>query len=269
MRGVAVALRPSTDFAPARLAELFTAGYEGYFVPMKIDEATFAYMVDIFDLDLAGSFVACDGDEPVGLANLGLRRDRTWLGGVGVVPAARRRGIGEQLTLALMQSARERGAAQMGLEVITGNAPAITLYRKLGFDILRELEVLSLPAADEGGPAQEVPVDVAQALISARREDPEPWQREDETVAHLASREPPPQALVAGDAAAIYRMSGPAVGLLQAAGGETGLKEIVATLRAIGPVSAVNYPAGGEVSVVLQGAGAEVTLRQHEMLAEL
>jgi GNAT superfamily N-acetyltransferase len=266
---VAVALRPSTDFTSAQLTELFTAGYEGYFVPMKIDEAGFDQMADVLDFDLACSRVALDGDTPVGLANLGLRGPRTWLGGIGVTPPARRRGIGEQLTRALMDSARERGATQMLLEVITENAPAIALYEKLGFEHVRELEVLSLPEAAGGGGAEEVPLDVAQALIAARREEPEPWQREDETVAHLIARDPAPRALVAGDAAAIYRMSGPAVSLVQAAGGDTGLSGIITELRALGPVSAVNFPAGGAVSAMMREAGAEVTLRQYEMVAPL
>ena len=264
---MAVTLRPSTDFTTAELAELFTASYEGYFVPFKVDEATVGYMVEVFDLDVAGSLVALDGDTPVGLANLGLRGERTWLGGVGVVPSHRRGGIGEQLTRALMDSARERGATEMLLEVITENTPAIALYEKLGFAHVRELEVLSLPEAPGGGGAEEVPLDVAQALIAARREEPEPWQREDETVAHLVGRDPAPQALVAGDAAAIYRMTGPTASLVQAAGGDTGLYGIVTALRALGPVSAVNYPAGGAVSTVMREAGAEVTLRQYEMVA--
>jgi hypothetical protein len=226
-------------------------------------------MVESFDLDVAGSLVALDGDTPVGLANLGLRGERSWLGGIGVVSSHRRGGIGEQLTRALMDSARERGATKMLLEVITENAPAIALYEKLGFEHVRELEVLSLPEASGGGGAEEVPLEVAQALIGARREEPEPWQREDETIAHLIARDPAPQALVAGDAAAIYRMSGPAVSLVQAAGGDTGLGGIITELRALGPVSAVNYPARGAVSAVMREEGGEVTLRQHEMVAAL
>ena len=88
-------LRPSTELTRAELAQLFTAAYEGYFVPFQVDQARLAQMVDVFDLDLGRSLVAYDGDTPVGLANLGLRGERTWLGGVGVVTSHRRRGIGE------------------------------------------------------------------------------------------------------------------------------------------------------------------------------
>ena len=208
-----VSLRPSTDSTSAQLAELFTAGYEGYFVPMKIDEAGFDQMADVLDFDLTCSRVALDGGTPVGLANLGLRGPRSWLGGIGVTPPARRRGIGEQLTRALMDGARRARR--------DGDAARGDHGERTGDRALREARVrarprargLSLPEAAGGGGAEEAPLDVAQALIAARREDPEPWQREDETVAHLLGREPAPQALVAGDAAAIYRMSGPAASL--------------------------------------------------------
>ncbi len=78
-------LRPSAELTRRELAELFTAAYEDYYVPFEVDEARLAHMVDAFDLALDRSLVAWDGDTPVGLANLGLRGQRTWLGGVGVV----------------------------------------------------------------------------------------------------------------------------------------------------------------------------------------
>jgi hypothetical protein len=92
---VPVGVRSSTELSYGELAALFTAAYEGYFVPFTVDEATFDFMVDVFDLDLSESLVAHDDDGPVGLANLGRWGRRTWLGGVGVVRQRRRQGIGE------------------------------------------------------------------------------------------------------------------------------------------------------------------------------
>src|SRR5439155_26804519 len=137
-----------------------------------------------FDLDLEESLVAVDGGEPVGLANLGRRGERTWLG--GVVPKSRRAGVGELLTRGLLDRARATGAREMVLEVIVENAPAIALYEKLGFVTTRVLEVLCLAARESGGRAEELPLEAAQALIAARRDAPEPSERADETVAILA-----------------------------------------------------------------------------------
>jgi ribosomal protein S18 acetylase RimI-like enzyme len=268
---VPVELRPSAELPLGDLAALFTAAYDGYFVPFSVDGPTLQYMVDVFGLDLASSLVALEDGTPIGLANLGRRGGRSWLGGVGVVPSRRRSGVGELLTRELLDRARAAGCTELVLEVIVENAPAIALYEKLGFAHTRELEVLALPPVDSGGGAgaEEAPLDAVHALVRARREEPEPWQRDDDTVGALAGREPPPQGLVAGDAAAIFRPGGEGVGLVQAAGGERGLQAIVAALRARGPVSAVNFPAPGAVAAVLRAAGAQVSLRQHEMVAPL
>jgi GNAT superfamily N-acetyltransferase len=254
-----VKLRPSTELTRADLAELFTAAYEGYYVPFQVDEARLTHMVDAFDLDLDRSLIAWDGDTPVGLANLGLRGERTWLGGVGVVKAARRRGIGEQLTRALLDQARDAGARRMLLEVIVENEPAIALYEKLGFRTTRLLEVLTLDRA-EGGTAEEVELEQARRLIPA---EPEPWQRDDDTVANLAGV----AALATGTAAVVYRTEGERVNLLQA-GGE-GVGDLITALRARGPILALNYPAGGPVATALHDAGATLVLRQHEMVVGL
>jgi ribosomal protein S18 acetylase RimI-like enzyme len=268
-RPVAVELRPAAELSMAALADLFTAAYDGYLVPFAVDEATLAYMVDAFDLDLDGSLVAVDGRTPVGLANLGRRGEAAWIGGIGVVPDRRRKGIGERLMRGVVGGAREAGARVLTLEVIVGNDRARALYEKLGFVTTRELEILSLAGQGGGGEAEPLPLDAARRLIAARRDGAEPWQRADETLDNLARRDPLLQALVSGDAAAIFRVSEGRVGLLQAAGSGSGLHRLAAALRCFGTVAAANYPAQGPVAAVLREAGAEVTLRQFEMALAL
>ena len=53
-----------------------------------------------------------------------------------VVVAASHRGlrIAEQMLALVEQLARERGACKLTLEVLSGNAPAAKLYRRVGFD---------------------------------------------------------------------------------------------------------------------------------------
>src|SRR3954452_4862362 len=145
---MAVELRRSSEFSLSQLAAIFTAAYEGYVVPFVVDEASLAYMVDAFDLDLTRSFVAVEAGRPIGLANLGLRGERAWLGGVGVVPPHRGAGIGELLTRNLLDGARAAGAREMALEVIVENVPAITLHGILGFARTRDPEVLYVAVAE-------------------------------------------------------------------------------------------------------------------------
>jgi ribosomal protein S18 acetylase RimI-like enzyme len=264
-----VEFRQSTEFFLAELASIFTASYHGYFIPFAVDETQLEYMVEVFDLDLSRSLVAVERQRPVGLANLGRRGERTWLGGIGVVPEHRGSGVGESLVRMLLDRAREAGAREMVLEVIVENVPAIALYEKLGFARTRELEVLSLAAATEHSKARETDLEDGLRVVAATRSGPEPWQRADETVANLARRGSTPRAIIVDGAAAVFSQEGDRVSLLQAAGDAAGLGALAAALRSRGTVSALNFPADQPVVTALREAGAEVRLRQYEMLLAL
>ena len=264
-----VEFRRSKEFSLAELASVFTASYHGYFIPLVVDETQLRYMVEVFDLDLSRSLVAVERQRPVGLSNLGRRGERTWLGGIGVVPDHRGSGVGESLTRMLLDQAREAGAREMVLEVIVENAPAIALYEKLGFAQTRELEVLSLAAATEYSEARETEFGEGLRVVAAPRSGPEPWQRAEETVANLARRGSTPRAIIVDGAAAVFTQDGDRVSLLQAAGDAAGLGALAAELRSRGTISALNFPAGGPVATALREAGAEVRLRQYEMVLPL
>jgi len=261
-----VEFRRSTEFSLAELASVFTASYDGYFIPFVVDETQLGYMVEVFDLDLSRSLVAVERERPIGLANLGRRPEGTWLGGVGVVPNHRGSGVGESLTRLLLDQAREAGAREMVLEVIVENTPAIALYEKLGFARTRVLEVLSLAAATEHSEGRETDLEEGLQVIAASRGGPEPWQRSDETVANLARRGSPPQAISVDGAAAVFSQDSDRVSLLQAGGDTADLGALAAALRSRGNVSAVNFPACEPVATALREAGATVRLRQHEMV---
>lgn len=52
---------------------------------------------------------------------------------LAVLPAARRRGIGQTLVARFFTDAQSRGAERAFLEVLAENAPAIALYERSGF----------------------------------------------------------------------------------------------------------------------------------------
>ncbi len=51
------------------------------------------------------------------------------------LPSVRRRGVGRRLVTSMLAWAREEGATDGYLQVVATNAPAIALYRQLGFDV--------------------------------------------------------------------------------------------------------------------------------------
>lgn len=257
-------IRSARSLAPAERAELFNAAYEGYLVPFHVDEATLAFMDDAFDLDLDASRIAFRGGAPVGLGNLGVRGEDAWIGGVGVVAGTRRSGVGEALMLALHEEARERGVRRVWLEVIVENRGAFALYEKLGYRTVRDVEVWSLPSAedDAANETRDISADEAQARIRELGSDREPWQRADGTLAHYSDA----LGLVTDTGAVVYRQPGEHVQVVQIAGEP---EPLLRALRALGQVSVLNLPEEDAAARVLGELGGSVVVRQHEMLLDL
>ena len=78
-------------------------------------------------------FVAKDGDRIVGWAGMTWVLDEGSVSDIAVLPAFRRQGLGRALTEALIEECRGLSLSCLLLEVRVSNAPAIALYRSLGF----------------------------------------------------------------------------------------------------------------------------------------
>jgi GNAT superfamily N-acetyltransferase len=233
-----VKLVPANSLSFAELAELFTRGYEGYYLPIRVEEPTMRYMVETWDIDLSRSRVA----PGAGVCNLGVRGERGWIGGLGVAPEARRHGVGRALMVAVLDAA----PPAVTLEVLEQNEPAIRLYESLGFERRRVLEVWSLPKRE---------------AVEARSADPAPlgqhdlpWQRED------ASLPPGYERVEVDGGAMLFRGST----ILQL---EASDEDAAAALLARGrPLTYVNVPEGDVAIAALERLGGERTARQFEML---
>jgi ribosomal protein S18 acetylase RimI-like enzyme len=261
---VTLDLRPAGTLDTERLAGLFTAGYEDYYVPLRIDAASLEFMIRAWDLDLEASRIAVRDGEPVGICMLGVRGDEGWIGGLGVVVPERRGGHGARLMEAVLDEARSGGLREVRLEVIVENERAIPLYERLGFELTRELEAWSLPGAP--GAVSEVDAKRAQAWIREHRSDREPWQRDDGTLAHLDDL----VGLEADGGAAVVRVSGDAVSVQQLAGSEGALREVLSAARALGDaVRVLNLPVGHPGGAALRDLGGRIDVRQHEMTLTL
>lgn len=76
------------------------------------------------------------GDEVVGYIVYWQIRDDVQVNNIAVHPDCRGLGLGEALMRYAIDRTREAGAAFMTLEVRRSNEPALTLYKKLGFEIM-------------------------------------------------------------------------------------------------------------------------------------
>ena len=86
-----------------------------------------------------GVFVGSAG-EPCGFVMSRLAADEAEILSIVVAGGKRRSGLGQSLLCAHMAQLAARGAAQLFLEVEEGNAPAIGLYQRLGFETVGRRE---------------------------------------------------------------------------------------------------------------------------------
>jgi GNAT superfamily N-acetyltransferase len=267
-----VEVQAADRLSPARLAEVFNAGFSDYAVALQLDEAALREHVHSNDIDLAWSRVAiCE--RPVALALIAHRGAEAWVGGMGTAPTHRRRGIGEQVLVEGLAAARSHGCQAAWLEVLADNERAIRLYEKLGFQPERMLTVWSRDPAPAvaGEPSRPVTATLARAWIAAHRADREPWQRADASLDRMQETGAELQAQAverAGKTAAavVYRGRPDAVTVLALAA--TDIEAAVAVLTPIASGRTLrlsNLPADSPLSPALEHLGAEPVVRQLEM----
>jgi ribosomal protein S18 acetylase RimI-like enzyme len=244
-------------------------------VPLHVDAGAVAFMQDALDLEPERSCVAWRDGQPVGLAMLGVRGDAGWVGGMGVVAAARRAGIGEQLMRALIERARGAGVHRLGLEVLEHNLGARALYEKLGFRVWRRLEVLALegPGTPPPGAAAACDPRDARRRIARARRAAEPWQRADATVDRLDVSTPALRAVTTVGGDAVYRITEGRASVLQLhATSETGAGLLLDTIRSRAGVRMLRYlnvPSDDPAAKALRARGAVCDAAQFEMALEL
>jgi ribosomal-protein-alanine N-acetyltransferase len=95
--------------------------------------STEAYREELADRRHRYYIAAVDDGGLVGWAGVRVIADVAEILTVGVVPTARRRGIGAQLVAELLVESRRRGAEQVFLDVRADNEDAQRIYERAGF----------------------------------------------------------------------------------------------------------------------------------------
>jgi len=142
------------------------AYWTSYEQALELDEATWR------DRIVATFHVQAHlGDDPVGSVGMwdGSHPDPgdTNLIAMYVAPRARRQQVGERLVQAVLGEARRRGLRRVVLQVTDNNAPALSLYERMGFSLTgvqaphprrSELVLLEMAAVLELAAVLDVPV---------------------------------------------------------------------------------------------------------------
>jgi ribosomal protein S18 acetylase RimI-like enzyme len=182
---VDIKLLPASGFSIDDLTAIYNQTRVDYMVPMPMNAARLAEYISVYDVDLDHSLVAKQGDEMRGVAMLGVREGRAWITRLGVIPTTRRTGVGEALTVGLLEQAERLNIQFDMLEVIKNNTPAHTLFLKLGFYEIGELLVLRRSPVPPPDPvvADAQRLDRAESLILVGRDrGTQPWTNQSESL---------------------------------------------------------------------------------------
>ena len=190
---------PASDYPSADLVDILNRGFEGYFVPITFHVTSFLNMVRKDGIDLTASRILLKDEKPIGIALLARRGWTSRLAAMGVAKECRGMGAGSWFMEGLIHEARPRGEREMLLEVIERNVPAVHLYQKCGFEIIRRLIGLVRKGAVEhgSGELQEVDIRRVGSLISQHGLPDLPWQLSGESIAQI---HPPSRAYCKGQA---------------------------------------------------------------------
>jgi ribosomal protein S18 acetylase RimI-like enzyme len=180
----------ASHFTTEQLTAIYNQTRVDYLVPMPMNEARLIEYIHTYDVDLDHSLVAIQDDRMLGVAMLGLRKDRTWLTRLGVVPGTRRTGVGTALCEGFLEESEKLGVDFQMLEVIKNNVPAHALFLKLGFYEVGELLILRRsPIVPPPDPvvADAQRLERAEALdLVGRDRGTQPWTNQSESLSNAA-----------------------------------------------------------------------------------
>ena len=179
--------KSAADTSLSDLVEILNRGFEGYFVPIAFNLNAFLSMIRRDGIDLTCSRVLLSEEEPVGIALLARRGWTSRLAAMGIASEMRGKGAGSWFMKQLTQEAYDRGEREIVLEVIEQNAPAVHLYEKCGFEIVRRLIGFLRKDAIEEAESKPEEIDIYEAAkwITQYGLMNLPWQLSGESIAQF------------------------------------------------------------------------------------
>lgn len=251
---------------PEAAAAAFNRVFTGYLLPMQFTPDQLELHIELHDVDRSRSPLWYDdAGNVIAAALVGVRGARTWIGGFGVAPEYRGAGHAKRLLAHMVDDARARGAAEMWLEVLAENAPAIALYKSAGFEITRTLRSF-LRSSPEGAMPRGYRYEDPDCFVDLPEDSRPCWQREPLTLRHGAVT----TAIAGRDGEfVVYRYYAQRAQLykLRAQSGEQldALVHAVAADRSISGMLLVNEPAESPIAGYAASGGWSEPFSQYEM----
>lgn len=256
----------AADVDRPRAAAALDRVFAQYVVPISFSEPQYNAHVSVNDIDLGASPIWYNGEDVVAAAVLGVRGRRGWLGGFGLVPEYRGRGLARELLADVLGRAWARDLDSVTLEVLEQNAAARRTYVTGGFTRTRRLLSFTIDAATLDVEAADAPYIDAEPLLDGLTETSTCWQLED-----VSLRRSPTRLHGVGNAAAfcIYAHHGKLAALVKARVTTTEelawLAASVAAQTGAESLSMFAVPEGGQIADGARALGWSVAHVADEM----
>lgn len=184
---------PAYDVPLAEQAKVFSQAFAGYVGgSFEMDTAALARFIFHQGADICHSRFVRTADGLTGFAYVNRTANISRVGGMGVVPAARRAGVARRLLTRLLEEAQTRGDQAMVLEVIEQNPAAHRLYAQQGFretgHLLSWRKKANTPTSTSSEPLEELSLIRASQIPSALEYPDLPWPITRHAIAKSAAK---------------------------------------------------------------------------------
>jgi ribosomal protein S18 acetylase RimI-like enzyme len=183
-------IQPAADFSPNVLVQLLNDAFANYIAgPVRLDRSGLAGMIAREGIDLFLSRVLVQNDTPLGFILIARQGWTDRIAVMGMIPKAQQQGLGRMFLTRILEEAKLRGERTLVLEAFEQNLPAVSLYKRVGFEVVERLYGYSAdhiqPVADD----RLCEIDIVQAAnrVVQYGEPMLPWQISGPVLTRLGS----------------------------------------------------------------------------------
>ena len=187
-----IEIKTLSQTSTPELLDCFNLAFSDYLIPMKLNLEQLEHKIKTEDIDKEISVGAFKGQRLLGFVLHGDRQmgnaRRAYNGGTGVIPAERGQKLTQRMYDFIKPKLEAKGFAEVVLEVISNNAPAIRSYEKIGFQVMRNVSCykgdLSIKAINEAIVIKQVG-NANFSTLNPIGEIRPTWQNDDATILNL------------------------------------------------------------------------------------
>ncbi len=132
-------IRPLEKANLEEILEVYNQSFADYIIPVSLTPEHLNMKLNSESVDLKLSVGAFDGERLIGFIFYGIRDNKAYIGGTGVLPNYRGRKITYNMLHYSFEILKSNAIESILLEVITENKFAINAYQEAGFSITRKV----------------------------------------------------------------------------------------------------------------------------------